>query len=106
MVAFLFIQSAAFSCPDIRYLHRTSNPYPPPPRVILFPVILVSKNDPRRVKKLEKHLDITKRIWSMTLSLYITATALQSYSFPGSRVQLYVSHSTGSRYADTPGILE
>ena len=44
MVAFLFIQSTAFSCPDIRYLHGTSNPYPPP-RLILFPVTLVSKND-------------------------------------------------------------
>ena len=44
MVAFLFIQSTAFSCPDIQYLHGTSNPYPPP-RLILFPVTLVCKND-------------------------------------------------------------
>ena len=44
MVAFIFIQSTAFSCPDIQYLHGTSNPYPPP-RLILFPVNFVSKND-------------------------------------------------------------
>ena len=47
MAAFLFIQSTAFSCPYIRYLHGTSNPYLPP-RLILFPVTLVSKNDPGR----------------------------------------------------------
>ena len=47
MVAFLLIQSTAFYCPDIRYLHSNSNPYPPP-RLILFPVTLVSKNDPGR----------------------------------------------------------
>ena len=93
VVAFLFIQSTAFSCPDIRYLHGTSNPYPPP-RLILFPVTLVSKNDPGRVKNKEIHLDIAKGIWPTTLSSYITATALHSCSFPGSRVQLYVSPST------------
>ena len=49
MIAFHFIQSSAFSCLDLRYLHATSNPYPPP-RLILFPVNLVSKNYPGRVK--------------------------------------------------------
>ena len=47
MVAFLFIQSTAFNCPEKRYLHGTSNPHPRP-RLILFPVTLVSKNDPGR----------------------------------------------------------
>ena len=47
VVAFLFIQSTAFSCPDIRYLHGTSNPYPPP-RLIHFPVTLVCKNNKKQ----------------------------------------------------------
>ena len=78
----------------IRYLHGTSNPYPPP-LLILFLVTLVSKNDQRRVKNKEIHLDIAKGIWPTALSSYITATALKSYSVPGSRVQLYVSPLTG-----------
>ena len=61
VVAFLFIQSTAFSCPDIRYLHGTSNPYPPP-RLILIPGTLISENDPRRVKNKEIYLDIAKVI--------------------------------------------
>ena len=73
VVTFLFIQSTAFSCPDMRYLHGTSNRYP-----TLFPVTLVSKNDPGRIKNKEIHLDIAKGIWPTTLSLHITATALQS----------------------------
>ena len=75
VVAFLFIQSIAFSCPDLRYLHGTSNPYPPP-QLILFPVTLASKNDLRRVKNKEIHLDIAKGICPTTLSSYITRTAL------------------------------
>ena len=57
----------------IRYLHGTSNPYPPP-RLIIFPVTLVSKNDSVRVKNKEIYLDIAKGIWLTTLSSYITAT--------------------------------
>ena len=73
MVVFLFFQSTAFSYPNIRYLHGTSNPYLPP-GLILFPVTLVSENDPGRVKNKEIHLDIDKGIWPTTLSSYITAT--------------------------------
>ena len=58
VVAFLFNKSTAFSRPDIRYLHGTSNPYPPP-RLIPFPVTLVSKNGPGRVKNKEIHGDMT-----------------------------------------------
>ena len=69
MMAFLFILSAAFFCPAIRCLHGTSNPYPPP-RLILFPVTLVSKNDPGRIKNKEIHLDIAKGIWSTTIFVH------------------------------------
>ena len=106
MVALIFIKSRAFSCRDIQYLHGTSNPYSPP-RLILLPVFLVSKNDPGNVKNKEIHLDIAKGIWITTLSLYITATALKSCSFPRSRVYLNVSPSTGvQKKADRRGILE
>ena len=56
------------------YIIFTSNPYPPP-RLILFPVSLVAKNDSGRVKNKEIHFDIAKEIWPTTLSLYIIATA-------------------------------
>ena len=66
MVTFFFIQTKAFSCPDIRYLHGTFDPYPPP-RLILSPVTLVSKNDLGWVKNKEIHLDIAKGICPATV---------------------------------------
>ena len=105
MIAFHFIQSSAFSCLDIRYLHATSNPYPLP-RLILFPVNLVSKNYPGRVKT-RRYTYILPKEYGPRLCL---RTSLQlHYRTAHFRVRMCSYKSLlrqGSRYADRRGILK